>query len=310
MTARVADENLTKELQRMSVTGKVGGGGASGSGSGSGASGGKSSMQSTLPPRGAPLSKIASSSLHPQAGASGSGHGHGSSTTYSASSSLLRKGSVDRMNANYTGSHAMRMAGGGLPTSSTKGTVSSSAAAAAGAAFRPPKGVVDIGKYDGSLERDEKRGRRSGDVRGGLLDFDARQLAVPPQKQWTLSDFELGHPLGKGKFGRVYVARTRPGTTPGVKAGYIIALKALYKDEIRKEGLELQVRRELEIQMNLRHPHVLRLHGFFHDEGRIFMMLEFAGKGELYKIMSKLPDCHFDEGTAAKVSAKRSCQWQ
>jgi aurora kinase len=80
------------------------------------------------------------------------------------------------------------------------------------------------------------------------------RLAVPRQKQWSLHDFELGHPLGKGKFGRVFVARTRatPGSNGASAPGYIIALKALYKDEIRKEGLELQVRRELEIQMNLR----------------------------------------------------------
>lgn len=54
----------------------------------------------------------------------------------------------------------------------------------------------------------------------------------------------------------------------------------------------------------IRHPHVLRLHGFFHDEGRIFMMLEFAGKGELYKIMSRLPNNHFDEEESAKLTAQ------
>ena len=36
-----------------------------------------------------------------------------------------------------------------------------------------------------------------------------------------------------------------------------------------------------------RHPHVLRMYGYFHDEKRIFLMLEFAGKGELYKQLSK-----------------------
>lgn len=36
-----------------------------------------------------------------------------------------------------------------------------------------------------------------------------------------------------------------------------------------------------------RHPHILRLHGYFHDDRRIFLMLEFAGKGELYKQLSR-----------------------
>jgi hypothetical protein len=144
---------------------------------------------------------------------------------------LIRKGSLDGLSVNLN----------------TKRIVSSSTSSSnnKSKAINGSNRVVDIGSYDGSLERDEKRGRRSNDVRGGLLDLDARKLAVTQQKQWSLLDFELGHPLGKGKFGRVFVARTKPSATDASKPGYIIALKALYKDEIIKEGLELQVRREI-----------------------------------------------------------------
>ena len=84
---------------------------------------------------------------------------------------------------------------------------------------------------------------------------------------------------------------------------YILALKCLYKSEIVQSKVEKQIRREIEIQQNLRclhmknifdilmvmarHPNVLRLYGYFHDDKRIFLMLEFAGKGELYKQLSK-----------------------
>jgi serine/threonine protein kinase len=58
--------------------------------------------------------------------------------------------------------------------------------------------------------------------------------------------------------------------------------------------VEKQIRREIEIQQNLRYPNVLRLCGYFHDEKRIFhdekhifLMLEFADKGELYKQLTK-----------------------
>lgn len=34
-----------------------------------------------------------------------------------------------------------------------------------------------------------------------------KQPPKTPQKQWSLDDFEIGKPLGKGKFGRVYLAR-------------------------------------------------------------------------------------------------------
>lgn len=102
-----------------------------------------------------------------------------------------------------------------------------------------------------------------------------------PTREWHLSDFDMGRPLGKGKFGRVYMVRTKAAPK------YILALKTLYKSEIVQSKVEKQIRREIEIQQNLRHPNVLRLYGYFHDSKRIFLMLEFAGKGELYKQLSK-----------------------
>ncbi|THU86156.1 kinase-like protein, partial [Dendrothele bispora CBS 962.96] len=103
-----------------------------------------------------------------------------------------------------------------------------------------------------------------------------------PTPNWSLHLFDIGRPLGKGKYGRVYMVRTK--TPPQ----YILALKTLYKVELVKENYERQLRREIEIQMNLRHPNVLRLYGYFHDSQRVFLMLEFAGKGELYKQLIKL----------------------
>lgn len=35
------------------------------------------------------------------------------------------------------------------------------------------------------------------------------------------------------------------------------------------------------------HPNILRLYGYFHDEDRIFLILEFAAKGELYKELQR-----------------------
>jgi serine/threonine protein kinase len=62
---------------------------------------------------------------------------------------------------------------------------------------------------------------------------------------WQLEDFEIGKPLGKGKFGNVYLARER-------KTQYVLALKVLFKKDLEKHKQVPQVRREVEIQYHLR----------------------------------------------------------
>ncbi|MCJ1249946.1 spindle assembly checkpoint kinase [Trapelia coarctata] len=117
----------------------------------------------------------------------------------------------------------------------------------------------------------------------------------PQPKKFHLGMFEIGKPLGKGKFGRVYLAKER--TT-----GFVCALKVLHKSELQEGKVEKQLRREIEIQSNLRHPNILRLYGHFHDSKRVFLILEYAGKGELYKHLRK--ENRFPEWKAAQYIAQ------
>lgn len=65
------------------------------------------------------------------------------------------------------------------------------------------------------------------------------------RKRWSLENFDIGRPLGKGKFGNVYLARER-------QSKFILALKVLFKNQLEKAGVEHQLRREVEIQSHLR----------------------------------------------------------
>lgn len=114
-------------------------------------------------------------------------------------------------------------------------------------------------------------------------------------KKFHLGMFEIGKPLGKGKFGRVYLSKEK-------STGFVCALKVLHKSELQQGKVEKQVRREIEIQSNLAHPNILRLYGHFHDSKRIFLILEFAGKGELYKHLRK--ESRFPEWKAAQYIAQ------
>ncbi|CAK5267192.1 unnamed protein product, partial [Mycena citricolor] len=146
----------------------------------------------------------------------------------------------------------------------------------------PIQDALDIGQYDGGLElENEKRGELVTGAAAVELALDSSLSNISPTREWSLHSFDMGRPLGKGKFGRVYMVRTKQ------QPHYILALKTLYKSELVAHHVEKQTRREIEIQQNLRHPNVLRLYGYFHDDKRIFLMLEFAAKGELYKQLVK-----------------------
>ncbi|XP_042396549.1 serine/threonine-protein kinase Aurora-1-like [Zingiber officinale] len=124
--------------------------------------------------------------------------------------------------------------------------------------------------------------------------MDSPLKASELEKRWTLNDFDIGKPLGRGKFGHVYLAREK-------KSNHIVALKVLFKSQLKQSQVEHQLRREVEIRSHLRHPNILRLYGYFYDQTRVYLILEYAAKGELYKELQK-SKC-FSERRTATVSS-------
>jgi len=145
-------------------------------------------------------------------------------------------------------------------------------------------------KENGSASTDEPVGKQS--------KSSAKELINTNEKEsWSLSDFDIGKPLGKGKFGSVYLAREK-------NSKFIVALKVLFKTQLMKSCVEHQLRREIEIQSHLKHPHILRLYGYFYDAKRVFLILEFAPQGELYKQLTAVGK--FDEDRAATYISQLS----
>ncbi|KAJ2218676.1 spindle assembly checkpoint kinase, partial [Coemansia sp. RSA 518] len=138
-------------------------------------------------------------------------------------------------------------------------------------------------------DADRKRTRNPPEIPRSV--FGSKMGMESSNRHWCLSDFDLGRVLGKGKFGRAYLAREK-------NTNYICALKVLFKSELIESKIEKQLRREVEIQTHLRHPHILRLYGYFHDEKRIYLILEYAARGEMYKLLQKQGS--FGEPMAAK----------
>ncbi|EIJ88287.1 aurora kinase A [Nematocida parisii] len=113
--------------------------------------------------------------------------------------------------------------------------------------------------------------------------------------RWKFDDFEIGASLGRGKFGKVYLAREK-------KSGFIVALKILLKTEITGCNATKQVRREIEIQSHMKHENILRLYGYFYDDLNVYIILEYAAKGEMFKLLQKKK--RFTEQEGAKYIAE------
>ncbi|GMR39913.1 hypothetical protein PMAYCL1PPCAC_10108, partial [Pristionchus mayeri] len=91
-----------------------------------------------------------------------------------------------------------------------------------------------------------------------------------------IDDFNIGRPLGKGKFGNVFLVQEKANET-------LLALKILWKSQIAQYNVSHQLKREIEIQHHLSHPNILRCFCYFQDGTRVYILLECAERGELFK---------------------------
>lgn len=118
----------------------------------------------------------------------------------------------------------------------------------------PPKLPVACKSGDSIQDQQKPNSENSGGVRDNKSENAQKVFSIDTsntskknqsQKKWVLSDFDIGRPLGKGKFGNVYLAREK-------RSQFVIAMKVLYRSQIEDAKISHQVRREIEIQTHLR----------------------------------------------------------
>lgn len=59
---------------------------------------------------------------------------------------------------------------------------------------------------------------------------------------------------------------------------------------------------EYRFLLNNRHPNILRLYTWFHDDSKIYLALELASEGELYKHLQNSPNGRFPEDRSASYT--------
>ncbi|ERN18667.1 hypothetical protein AMTRI_Chr12g239450 [Amborella trichopoda] len=104
------------------------------------------------------------------------------------------------------------------------------------------------------------------------------------EKQTTRSllfgKYELGRLLGQGTFAKVYYAKH-------LKTGEGVAIKALSKDQIKKEGLINQIKREISVMRLVRHPNIVQLKEVLATKTKIYFVMEYVKGGELFAKVAK-----------------------
>jgi serum/glucocorticoid-regulated kinase 2 len=114
----------------------------------------------------------------------------------------------------------------------------------------------------------------------GDADFDRNSVLVFAHKEEeskvTLKDFEVMGVIGRGTFGKVFLAKLK--TTE-----VLYAIKSLRKDVLVEAGQIENVKLEKEILLACDHPFLAGMEYVFQSETRLYFVIEFLRGGELYK---------------------------
>ena len=102
----------------------------------------------------------------------------------------------------------------------------------------------------------------------------------------TIDYYSLGPQIGKGAFGQVYQA-SLPNLGSKAVNNMKFAIKIIDKQLVMSSELIQRVKNEVSIHSTLDHPNILRLFHFFEDDRNVYLVMELAEQGELYKLLKK-----------------------
>ncbi|ORC86603.1 putative serine/threonine protein kinase, putative,protein kinase [Trypanosoma theileri] len=103
--------------------------------------------------------------------------------------------------------------------------------------------------------------------------------------------YELGPTIGSGNFSKVKIGRD-------VETGVEWAVKIVDKDQLVRENMQEQLRREVAVMKMLRQPNVIQLREVMQTTYHIYLVLELVRGGELFDRIAAAK--RFDEPTARR----------
>ncbi|CAD8150009.1 unnamed protein product [Paramecium octaurelia] len=86
--------------------------------------------------------------------------------------------------------------------------------------------------------------------------------------------------LGVGAFGKVKLAKHNITNT-------YVAIKIINKKKIKNSRMEAKIRREITLLRYFNHPNVIKLYEVLDTPGDIFLVMEYAQRGELFDLIAQ-----------------------
>jgi len=103
-----------------------------------------------------------------------------------------------------------------------------------------------------------------------------------------IGKYKIGKTLGHGSFGKVKQAKH-------ILTGVQVAIKIINRSKIRSAEMSDKVRREIQILMMLKHPHIIRIYEVIETPTEIFLVMEFVSGGELFDYIVTRGKLHEEE---------------
>ena len=117
------------------------------------------------------------------------------------------------------------------------------------------------------------------EVRVCLQCHESRLKKKTSKWQRILDEFEIMNMVGAGGIGKVYKVMQKTSKR-------VFAMKVIEKKSIRSEHCALGVGAEKFVLSKIQHPFIIRLHHTFQTHDKLFFVMDFMPRGDLFHLMT------------------------
>lgn len=111
----------------------------------------------------------------------------------------------------------------------------------------------------------------------------ARGKSMVISKEMGVQDFELLSVIGKGAYGKVFLAKKNAGRNKN----RVYAMKVLKKSDVFKKKQVEHTKSEQRILKHVEHPFVVRLRYAFQNEHKLYLVMDYYPGGSLFVHLRK-----------------------